>query len=107
ANRHNGPSAQETELMLAKVGARRLDQLIEETIPAHIRLKQELQTGEALSEQELLKHQGALADKNKVFKSYVGMGYYDTIVPGVILRNILENPGWYTQYTPYQAEIAQ
>jgi glycine dehydrogenase len=106
-NRHIGPNAADTEKMLETIGVESLDQLIAETIPASIRLKQPMNLPPALGEQEMLQELKKIAAKNKVFKSYIGLGYYDTITPGVILRNIMENPGWYTAYTPYQAEIAQ
>ncbi len=106
-NRHNGPGKSETELMLKAIGVETLDQLINETVPASIRLPKPLNLPAGLNEYEYLNHIKALASKNKVFKSYIGMGYYNTITPGVILRNIFENPGWYTSYTPYQAEISQ
>ena len=93
--------------MLLSIGVESLDKLIDQTVPASIRLKDNLNTGSALSEQELLKQFKLIGEKNKLFKSYIGLGYYDTFTPTVILRNIMENPGWYTQYTPYQAEIAQ
>lgn len=93
--------------MLEKIGAPSLEDLINQTIPKHIQLDRPLDLPEALSESDFLKSFRKLSKKNKIFKSYIGLGYYDTIVPGVILRNILENPGWYTAYTPYQAEIAQ
>lgn len=105
--RHIAPHAEHTAQMLKTVGVSSLDQLIDETVPANIRRKDRMNIPPALSEHEMLQQLRKLADKNKVFKSYLGMGYYDVIVPGVIQRNILENPGWYTQYTPYQAEIAQ
>lgn len=105
--RHIGPDPQETEKMLEQIGVDSIDQLIDQTIPATIRNKQRMNLPPALSEREMLQELSKIASKNKVFKSYIGLGYYDTIVPGVILRNILENPGWYTAYTPYQAEIAQ
>jgi glycine dehydrogenase len=104
--RHIGPDEHETQKMLEQIGAASLDQLISETVPASIRSKP-LNLPPALSEQEMLQELANIASKNRVFKSYIGLGYYDCIVPGVIQRNILENPGWYTQYTPYQAEIAQ
>ncbi len=107
AKRHNGPSLEETRQMLQELGTDSLEQLIEQIIPESIRLKGELQLPEALSEQDYLKHLRELASKNQVFKSHIGQGYYETHLPAVIQRNILENPGWYTQYTPYQAEIAQ
>ena len=106
-NRHNGPSADEIALMLKKIGAESLDVLIDQTIPKSIQLEKPLDLPEAKSEAAFLKEFKKMASKNRIFKSYIGLGYYDTIVPGVILRNILENPGWYTAYTPYQAEIAQ
>ena len=93
--------------MLETLGYRSLDELIDATVPASIRLNRSLQLGPERSEYELLSELRKLAQKNKVFRSFIGMGYHDTIVPPVIQRNILENPGWYTQYTPYQAEIAQ
>ena len=105
--RHIGPNSDEQQKMLATIGVDSLDQLIHETIPDDIRLKNELNLTPAMSEYEYLNHIQELASKNKVFKSYIGLGYHEAIVPSVILRNILENPGWYTAYTPYQAEIAQ
>lgn len=105
--RHIGPDQRQTDEMLKAIGVPSIDQLIDETIPAHIRLKKRMEIGEALTEQEVLSELKSIAAKNQVFKSYIGSGYYDTFTPGVILRNIMENPGWYTQYTPYQAEIAQ
>lgn len=105
--RHIGPDEHQTAEMLKTVKAASLDALIEETVPANIRLKKPLQLPAAQSEYEFLNTFKALASKNKIFKTYIGQGYYNTITPGVILRNILENPGWYTAYTPYQAEIAQ
>ncbi len=106
-NRHIAPNSNDTKKMLETVGVNSLDQLIEETVPAKIRLKNPLNLPTAQSEFDYLNNLKITASKNKVFKSYIGLGYYDTITPGVIQRNILENPGWYTQYTPYQAEIAQ
>lgn len=105
--RHNGPDNHELADMLKVVGADSLDTLIDQTVPAGIRMQEPLNLPEAKSEFQFLNEFKALASKNRVFKSYIGMGYYNTIVPGVILRNVLENPGWYTAYTPYQAEIAQ
>lgn len=93
--------------MLKEIGVASLDQLIDETVPASIRLKKPLQLPEAQSEYAFLKELKNVASKNTISKSYIGLGYYDTITPGVIQRNILENPGWYTAYTPYQAEISQ
>ena len=106
-NRHNGIDDVETELMLKAIGVDSLDQLINETVPASIRLPKPLNLPAGLNEFEYLNHIKTLASQNKVFKTYIGMGYYNTITPGVILRNIFENPGWYTSYTPYQAEISQ
>ncbi len=106
-HRHIGPNQKEQEAMLSSIGVQDLEQLINETIPNNIRLKNELDLPAPLSEYEYLNHIQELAAKNKVFKSYIGLGYHEAIVPSVIQRNILENPGWYTAYTPYQAEIAQ
>ena len=105
--RHIGINKAEAEVMLKLVGAESLEQLIDETIPAGIRAKQSLDLPEALTEYEYLKTLKEIAQKNKVYRSYIGMGYNGTITPNVIARNIFHNPGWYTQYTPYQAEIAQ
>src|SRR6201991_5311487 len=105
--RHIAPNAADTAQMLKTVGVSSLDELIAQTIPARIRLKKPLDLPPAKSEFDYLNTLKQTASKNKVFKSFIGKGYYDVIVPGVIQRNILENPGWYTQYTPYQAEIAQ
>jgi glycine dehydrogenase len=106
-NRHIGPSKSELEEMAKFCGFNSVDDLIDNTIPKNIRSSKPLDIGEPLSEQEYLNEINTIAKKNKVFKSYIGMGYYPAITPSVIKRNILENPGWYTQYTPYQAEIAQ
>ena len=106
-DRHIGPGAEETQEMLKVVGAQDLNQLMDQTLPATIRNEQPLQLPDALTESAFLEELATQAKQNKIFKSYIGMGYYDTILPGVVQRNILENPGWYTQYTPYQAEIAQ
>ncbi|MDC1533132.1 aminomethyl-transferring glycine dehydrogenase [Polaribacter sp.] len=105
--RHIGPNIKEQDEMLATIKAANLEQLITETVPDNIRLKNKLDLAPALSEYEYLAHIKKLSEKNKVFKSYIGLGYHEAIVPSVIQRNILENPGWYTAYTPYQAEIAQ
>ena len=107
ASRHNGPDDNEINLMLEAIGASSIEDLIAETIPASIRLHSPLDLPDDISEHQLLKELSVVASKNKQFKSYIGLGYYDTITPGVIQRNIFENPGWYTAYTPYQAEIAQ
>ena len=106
-NRHNGPSATDVQAMLNKIAAPSLDALIDQTVPAAIRLQKPLSLPDGMSEYAFLQHLRDIAAKNKLFKSYIGLGYYDTIVPPVIQRNVLENPGWYTAYTPYQAEIAQ
>ena len=107
ADRHIAPDPAETAKMLETVNATSLDELIDQTVPQQIRLKQPLILPSPKCEIDYLTDLKTLASKNKVFKSYIGQGYYDTIVPPVILRNIFENPGWYTQYTPYQAEISQ
>ncbi len=107
ADRHIGPTAESTKKMLEVIGADSLDQLMDETIPEGIRLQKPLDLPEALSEHDFLNEFRTLAKKNQIHKSFIGLGYYDTLVPKVIQRNILENPGWYTAYTPYQAEIAQ
>jgi glycine dehydrogenase len=106
-SRHNGPTEAEIAEMLEKIGASSLEELINQTVPQSIQLERPLHLPAAQLESEFLKEFKKLAFKNKVFKSYIGLGYYDTLVPGVVLRNVLENPGWYTAYTPYQAEIAQ
>jgi glycine dehydrogenase len=106
-SRHNGPTEAEIAEMLEKIGATSLEELINQTVPKAIQNERPLDLPKAKLESEFLRDFKKLACKNKVFKSFIGMGYYDTIVPGVILRNVLENPGWYTAYTPYQAEIAQ
>ncbi len=105
--KHNGPRDQEIGPMLNKIGVSTFDELIYQTIPDAIRLKQPLNLPDGINEYEYLNHLKVIASKNKIFKSYIGLGYYNTITPGVILRNVLENPGWYTSYTPYQAEISQ
>lgn len=107
ANRHIGPDTSETKEMLTAVGMDSLDELIDKTIPSTIRDHSAMQLEEPLDEFEYLRFLKNIAAKNTVAKSYIGQGYYDTIVPSVILRNLFENPGWYTSYTPYQAEISQ
>src|SRR5882724_5451103 len=107
ADRHIGPSPEDIQEMLGVVGFPVLDAMIDAAIPSQIRLKKPLSLPAARSEQELLAELKAIMSKNKVYRSYIGMGYYDCITPPVIQRNILENPGWYTQYTPYQSEISQ
>jgi glycine dehydrogenase len=105
--RHMGPDARETAEMLNKIGASSLESLIDKTVPANIRMQGGLKLPPAMSENEYLQHIKEVSLQNKVFKTYIGQGYYDTITPSVIARNLFENPAWYTQYTPYQAEIAQ
>ena len=107
AGRHIGPNEDEAKEMLQTIGIDSLDALIDKTIPAAIRLKKPLQLPVAQTEFEYLHELKTIAAKNKIFKTYIGQGYYNTITPSVILRNVFENPGWYTQYTPYQAEISQ
>ena len=107
ADRHIGINSLEKTNMLEYVGSNSIEQLISETIPENIRLKKEMNLKPALSENEYLSHIEKLGKKNKIYKSYIGLGYNQAIVPSVIKRNILENPSWYTAYTPYQAEIAQ
>ncbi|MES2558146.1 MAG: aminomethyl-transferring glycine dehydrogenase [Bacteroidota bacterium] len=105
--RHNSSMKHDTEAMLKTIGVSSVDQLIDETIPAHIRLSQRMQLPEPMTEVELLAMLSEVASKNKIHKNFIGQGYYGTNTPLVVLRNIFENPGWYTAYTPYQAEIAQ
>ncbi|KXK44263.1 MAG: glycine dehydrogenase [Bacteroidetes bacterium OLB11] len=105
--RHIGPNEVETNEMLNTIGVQSINELIEKTVPSSIRLKKDLDMSTPMSEFEYLKHISDLGLKNKIYKDYIGLGYYGTITPSVILRNLFENPGWYTQYTPYQAEIAQ
>ena len=105
--RHIGPREEQRKQMLDAIGVNSIDELIDQTIPKNIRLHSPLKLEAPLSEQEYLEHIYYLASKNKVFKSFIGMGYHPSNLPAVIQRNILENPGWYTAYTPYQAEIAQ
>lgn len=107
ARRHNGPQPAEVEKMLKVIGVSTLDELIDKTIPEKIRFKQPLDLPEGMNEYEYFTMLKSLAAKNKMYNSYIGQGYYNTIVPAVLQRNILENPGWYTSYTPYQAEISQ
>lgn len=107
AERHLGPSLIDVEKMLQHIGVSTLDELIDQTIPSGIRLKDPVHIDQGMNEYEVFQHLKTLGQKNKLFRSFIGMGYYNTILPGVIQRNILENPGWYTSYTPYQAEISQ
>ena len=105
--RHLGLGEEDVQAMLETCKTSTLEQLIEETIPTRIRLQKELNISDALGESEMLDNLRKIAEKNKVYKSYLGLGYHDCYTPNVILRNIMENPGWYTQYTPYQPEISQ
>jgi glycine dehydrogenase len=107
SGRHIGPNKAETVDMLSEIGLNSLEELISKTIPDGIRIKGDLDIPPAISEFDYLNELKKVAAKNRVVKSYIGQGYYDTITPSVILRNVFENPGWYTAYTPYQAEIAQ
>ena len=106
-HRHIGPGREDIREMLEVIGAESLEQLMDEAIPSHIRHKAPSYRADGMSEAAFLDHLRTIAAKNKVYKSYIGMGYYGTFTPSVIRRNVLENPGWYTQYTPYQAEISQ
>ena len=105
--RHIGPSKDDRKKMLDHIGSKSLDQLIRDTVPENILLKSELKISESLSESEALKKLKIISQKNETFRNFIGMGYYNCFTPHVILRNILENPGWYTSYTPYQPEVAQ
>ena len=105
--RHIGPSQEDQEIMLQTVGAKSLDDLMKNTVPEKILLAEELKVDEPISENDALKKLKSISKKNEIFKNFIGMGYYNTFTPNVILRNILENPGWYTSYTPYQPEVAQ
>jgi glycine dehydrogenase len=106
-NRHIGPNNEDTKLMLSTIGVDSLDELIDKTVPSQIRMSKELEIETPLTESQYLDFVRLQASQNKIAKSYIGMGYYPTVTPPVIQRTILENPGWYTQYTPYQAEISQ
>jgi glycine dehydrogenase len=105
--RHIGPSQKDQEKMLHAVGAKSLDDLMKNTVPEKILLSDELKVSEPISENDALKKLKSISKKNEIFRNFIGMGYYNTFTPNVILRNILENPGWYTSYTPYQPEVAQ
>lgn len=107
AARHNGPRSEDIPSMLATIGLSSVDELVDKTVPAAIRMKKPLDLPAPMSEAAYLQHVKELSMKNEVYRNYIGQGYYDNYVPSVILRNIFENPGWYTQYTPYQAEISQ
>ncbi len=106
-DRHNGPRKEQVQAMLESIGVSSVDELIDQTIPKAIRMKKPLNLPGGLNEFEYLNHLKEIASKNRIFRTYIGLGYYNTITPGVIQRNVLENPGWYTSYTPYQAEISQ
>ncbi len=106
-DRHVGPRKNEIDELLETVGISSVEELISQTVPKNIRLKNKLNLPDCISESRFIEHISSLGRKNKIYRSYIGLGYYNTILPGVIQRNILENPGWYTAYTPYQAEIAQ
>ena len=105
--RHIGPSQEDQEKMLQAVGVKSLDDLMKNTVPEKILLSEELNVSEPISENDALKKLKSISKKNEIFRNFIGMGYYNTFTPNVILRNILENPGWYTSYTPYQPEVAQ
>ena len=105
--RHIGPSEEEQYIMLQELGFKNLDELIKNTVPEKILFKDDLGIGDPNSEYKALRKLKNISKKNKVYSSFIGMGYYGTYTPYVILRNILENPGWYTSYTPYQPEVAQ
>ncbi|KJS04853.1 MAG: glycine dehydrogenase [Flavobacteriales bacterium BRH_c54] len=107
SDRHIGPREEDKKSMLSSIGLNSIEELISQTIPEKIRLKKELELDAPLTEFEYLNHITELGEKNKVYQSYIGLGYHSTITPSVIKRNIFENPGWYTAYTPYQAEISQ
>ena len=107
ANRHIGVNADEISSMIQTVGVKSLDELMEQTIPSDIRLNKPLELPEPMTEREYAEHIAELASKNQIFTSYIGMGWYDTVSPAPILRNVFENPAWYTSYTPYQAEVSQ
>jgi len=105
--RHIGPQSHDVTDMIQEIGVNSIDELIDNTVPESIRIREPLDLEECSSERKALDSLRKIAEKNTVNNSYIGMGYYDTLVPSVIKRNVLENPGWYTAYTPYQAEISQ
>lgn len=107
ADRHIGIQEEDLPIMLEKIGVKSLDELINKTIPSKIRLKEQLPLAAPLSEREFAEHAAELASQNKLYTTYIGMGWYDTITPAVVQRNVFENPAWYTSYTPYQAEVSQ
>ena len=106
-NRHISLSQADTEAMLKRIGVNSIDELVSQTIPGSIRLEKDLEISAPLSEYKMLAHSKDLASQNKLYDNYIGFGYFGTILPAAIQRNIFENPSWYTAYTPYQAEIAQ
>ncbi|MGZ5622345.1 MAG: glycine dehydrogenase (aminomethyl-transferring), partial [Methylobacter sp.] len=106
-NRHIGPNPQQIRDMLAELGVNELEDIIDLAIPANILNHEPLKLTETISERAVIKHLRKMRERNKVFISMIGMGYYDTVMPAVIKRNVLENPAWYTAYTPYQAEVSQ
>ena len=107
SRRHIGPSAAEAESMLQTLGFKTLDALIDKVVPEGIRVREQLNLPNPLSEEQALRRMRQIMSRNKVLRSFIGLGFHDTFTPPVIQRNILENPGWYTAYTPYQTEIAQ
>ena len=107
SKRHIGVSDEDEKMMLNSLKLSSIDELIEKTIPSKIHNKKSMNLPNPLSEDKMISHMQDLAQKNKNYRSYIGLGYFNTILPGVIQRNVLENPSWYTAYTPYQAEIAQ
>ena len=107
SDRHIGPSLDEQRKMLNEIGVSSIQELVDQTLPSQIKLDKKMDLPKALSESRFIEHLYRIGKKNKNYRSYIGLGYYNTILPGVIQRNVLENPGWYTAYTPYQPEIAQ
>ena len=107
ADRHIGIQEEDLPVMLEKIGVKSLDELINKTIPSKIRLKEPLPLATPMTEREFAEHITELASQNKIYTSYIGMGWYDSITPAVIQRNVFENPVWYTSYTPYQTEVSQ
>ena len=105
--RHNGIQEADLPIMLEKIGVGSVDELIDKTIPTNIRLQEPLPLAAPMTERQFAEHIADLASQNKLYTSYIGMGWYDAICPAVIQRNVFENPAWYTSYTPYQAEVSQ
>ena len=105
--RHIGPSEQDQKKILNYIGSKSIDQLMIDTVPNNILLKEQLKINQSMSESDALKKLKSISKKNETFRNFIGMGYYNCLTPNVIIRNILENPGWYTSYTPYQPEVAQ